>query len=258
MLTFTSAEKPYVDTLTLGTGRAARRDARLRDGREAAAARARRAGAGRDSRDVRLQGRQVGRADHARPRPRSPATGSSAATTPTPGSAGPMGSDRLHRALLADGARDPLGARHGVLRAARDRARALPPEPQHPGRPAAARSRTSTSIPPSAWIVALGSSSRSATGAACARTLRELDGFDDDDVAVAARASPRPQGRFNAGQKVNAALTAAFALLFAVSGFAALARRARPPLPLREHDPAARLADATSRSSCSSGTSTSR
>lgn len=28
-----------------------------------------------------------------------------------------------------------------------------------------------------------------------------------------------PQGRFNAGQKVNAALTAAFALLFAFSGF---------------------------------------
>ena len=29
---------------------------------------------------------------------------------------------------------------------------------------------------------------------------------------------PAPQGRFNAGQKVNAALTAAFAVLFAVSG----------------------------------------
>ena len=41
------------------------------------------------------------------------------------------------------------------------------------------------------------------------------------------RRDPRPQGRFNAGQKVNAALTAAFAVLFAVSGLAALARRAR-------------------------------
>jgi formate dehydrogenase subunit gamma len=32
------------------------------------------------------------------------------------------------------------------------------------------------------------------------------------------RRLPAPQGRFNAGQKVNAALTAAFTLLFLVSG----------------------------------------
>ena len=31
-------------------------------------------------------------------------------------------------------------------------------------------------------------------------------------------AKPRPQGRFNAGQKLNTALTAAFTLLFLVSG----------------------------------------
>ena len=47
--------------------------------------------------------------------------------------------------------------------------------------------------------------------------LRELDLFDDDDRRWL-RGSRAPQGRFNAGQKVNAALTAAFALLFAVSG----------------------------------------
>jgi len=41
------------------------------------------------------------------------------------------------------------------------------------------------------------------------RTLRELDLFGGDV----------PQGRFNAGQKLNAALTGAFAVLFAVSGF---------------------------------------
>jgi formate dehydrogenase subunit gamma len=35
---------------------------------------------------------------------------------------------------------------------------------------------------------------------------------------AALRRIPRPQGRFNAGQKLNAALTAAFAFLFAVSG----------------------------------------
>lgn len=49
------------------------------------------------------------------------------------------------------------------------------------------------------------------------RTLRELDRFDDDD-RLWLRRKPRPQGRFNAGQKVHAALVAGFALLFAVSG----------------------------------------
>jgi formate dehydrogenase subunit gamma len=49
------------------------------------------------------------------------------------------------------------------------------------------------------------------------RTLRELDLFDDDD-RLWLRRKPRPQGRFNAGQKVHAALVAAFACLFAVSG----------------------------------------
>ncbi len=48
-------------------------------------------------------------------------------------------------------------------------------------------------------------------------TLRELDAFDEDDL-LWLRRYDRPQGRFNAGQKVNAALTAAFALLFAISG----------------------------------------
>jgi formate dehydrogenase subunit gamma len=48
-------------------------------------------------------------------------------------------------------------------------------------------------------------------------TARELDVFDADDRRwlLGGRA---PQGRFNAGQKLNAALTAAFAVLLAVSG----------------------------------------
>jgi len=49
------------------------------------------------------------------------------------------------------------------------------------------------------------------------RTLREIDVFDRDDRRWLTR-RPAPQGRFNAGQKLNAALTASFALLFAVSG----------------------------------------
>ena len=49
------------------------------------------------------------------------------------------------------------------------------------------------------------------------QTVRELDEFDRDDLNWLRR-RPAPQGRFNAGQKLNAALTAAFALLFTVSG----------------------------------------
>ena len=49
------------------------------------------------------------------------------------------------------------------------------------------------------------------------RTLRDLDRFDDDD-RLWLRLKRRPQGRFNAGQKVHAALVAGFAFLFAVSG----------------------------------------
>src|SRR3954471_6574169 len=48
-------------------------------------------------------------------------------------------------------------------------------------------------------------------------TLREVDQFDRDDRAWLRRRHP-PQGRLNAGQKVNAILTAVFALLFVVSG----------------------------------------
>ena len=49
-------------------------------------------------------------------------------------------------------------------------------------------------------------------------TARELNLFDEDDRRWLA-AHSAPQGRFNAGQKLNAALTAAFALLFVLSGF---------------------------------------
>ena len=48
-------------------------------------------------------------------------------------------------------------------------------------------------------------------------TARELDSFDRDDLRWL-RGGKAPQGRFNAGQKINAILTAAFAILFGVSG----------------------------------------
>jgi formate dehydrogenase subunit gamma len=50
------------------------------------------------------------------------------------------------------------------------------------------------------------------------RTAREIDGFDGDDLRFLAHRSPAPQGRFNAGQKLNAALTAATTVLFVCSG----------------------------------------
>jgi formate dehydrogenase subunit gamma len=51
-----------------------------------------------------------------------------------------------------------------------------------------------------------------------ARLAREVDRFDRDDLRWLLRRSPAPQGRLNAGQKLNTALTAAFTLLFLVSG----------------------------------------
>jgi formate dehydrogenase subunit gamma len=50
------------------------------------------------------------------------------------------------------------------------------------------------------------------------RTAREIDRFDADDRAWLLRRDA-PQGRLNAGQKLNAVITAAFALLFVVTGF---------------------------------------
>jgi formate dehydrogenase subunit gamma len=50
------------------------------------------------------------------------------------------------------------------------------------------------------------------------RTVREVEYLDDDDRAwLLGRHTP--QGRLNAGQKLNTVATAAFAILFAVSGF---------------------------------------
>ncbi len=68
-----------------------------------------------------------------------------------------------------------------------------------------------------AWILALALVVLLGDRRRLRATLRELDAFDEDDM-LWLRRYDRPQGRFNAGQKINAALTAAFALLFVVSG----------------------------------------
>ena len=68
-----------------------------------------------------------------------------------------------------------------------------------------------------AWAVALVSVVVVGDRRGLRATARELDVFDADDRRWL-RGRRAPQGRFNAGQKLNAALTAAFALLLAVSG----------------------------------------
>ncbi|MFL5926839.1 MAG: formate dehydrogenase subunit gamma [Gaiellaceae bacterium] len=68
-----------------------------------------------------------------------------------------------------------------------------------------------------AWLVALVLVILVGDRRSLRATLREVDMFDRDDRAWLLRRHP-PQGRLNAGQKVNAILTAVFALLFVVTG----------------------------------------
>jgi formate dehydrogenase subunit gamma len=69
-----------------------------------------------------------------------------------------------------------------------------------------------------AWACALAAIVVLGDRRALLRTAREIDTFDADDRAWL-RFRRRPQGRLNAGQKLNAIVTAAFAVLFSVTGF---------------------------------------
>jgi formate dehydrogenase subunit gamma len=68
------------------------------------------------------------------------------------------------------------------------------------------------------WVVALALVAGLGDRRGILRTAREIDSFDREDVDWLMLRRPAPQGRFNAGQKVNAALTAAFVVLFFASG----------------------------------------
>jgi formate dehydrogenase subunit gamma len=68
-----------------------------------------------------------------------------------------------------------------------------------------------------AWLVAIALIVVVGDRRGLRETVREIEDFDRDDRLWLKRL-PRPQGRFNAGQKLNAALTASFAVLFFVSG----------------------------------------
>lgn len=68
-----------------------------------------------------------------------------------------------------------------------------------------------------AWVVAILVVVIVGDRSALRRTLREVDRFDRDDGRwLTLRRAP--QGRFNAGQKVNLILTGVLSLLFAISG----------------------------------------
>jgi formate dehydrogenase subunit gamma len=69
-----------------------------------------------------------------------------------------------------------------------------------------------------AWAVALVLVVVVGDRASLRRTVRELDLFDADDRRWL-RGRPARSGRLNAGQKLNTIFTAAFAILFAVTGF---------------------------------------
>jgi len=69
-----------------------------------------------------------------------------------------------------------------------------------------------------AWLAAIVAIVVLGDRAGLRRTVRELEWFDQDDRDWL-RGRHAPQGRFNAGQKLNAAISAALAVLFAVSGF---------------------------------------
>ena len=69
-----------------------------------------------------------------------------------------------------------------------------------------------------AWLAALVLVALVGDRQSLRRTVREIDLFDRDDRRWL-RGARAPQGRLNAGQKANAIVTAAFAVLFAVSGF---------------------------------------
>jgi formate dehydrogenase subunit gamma len=68
------------------------------------------------------------------------------------------------------------------------------------------------------WIVALALVALFGDRRGLLRTARDVESFDLDDVRWLQGKRPAPQGRFNAGQKLNAAITAATTVLFLASG----------------------------------------
>ena len=79
-------------------------------------------------------------------------------------------------------------------------------------------------------------------------TAREIDRFDEDDGrwlrwAVARSGAEPPQGRFNAGQKLNTAIVAGLMVVFTAQRDADVPPGARRQLPRHQRDPRPRLGD---------------
>lgn len=68
------------------------------------------------------------------------------------------------------------------------------------------------------WVVALILVVLAGNRRAVLETARQVDRFDSDDLRWLLMRKPAPQGRFNAGQKLNTVITAAFVILFLISG----------------------------------------
>jgi formate dehydrogenase subunit gamma len=69
-----------------------------------------------------------------------------------------------------------------------------------------------------AWLAALALVILAGDRRRLLAAAREVDVFDADDIAWLRRRGA-PQGRFNAGQKLNVIVTAALAFLFTLTGF---------------------------------------
>jgi formate dehydrogenase subunit gamma len=69
-----------------------------------------------------------------------------------------------------------------------------------------------------AWLVALALVALAGNRRALLATAREVERFDADDRAWLKQRTT-PAGRLNAGQKLNTVATAAFSILFTVTGF---------------------------------------
>jgi formate dehydrogenase subunit gamma len=68
------------------------------------------------------------------------------------------------------------------------------------------------------WVVALALVALLGDRRGLLRTAHDIETFDAQDVRWLQRKVPAPQGRFNAGQKLNSAITAATTVLFLASG----------------------------------------
>jgi len=69
-----------------------------------------------------------------------------------------------------------------------------------------------------AWPIALALVVAAGDTRGMLQTAGEIDRFDGDDLRFFAPQTRAPQGRFNAGQKLNATVTAACTVLFVLSG----------------------------------------